>query len=54
MHDVQQMGVAVGVSLVIGLTCRVLNLPIPAPPTLSGVLMIAGVALGYALGGFWR
>lgn len=54
MAELQQGAIAVGVSIAIGLLCRVLNLPIPAPPTVVGVLMIAGLAVGYGLGGFWR
>lgn len=52
--EIQQAAVALGLSLSIGLMCRFFNLPLPAPPTFVGVLMIAGLALGYALGGFWR
>ncbi len=40
-------------SLVAGTACGVvfsmLNLPIPAPPVLSGILGIVGVFLGYML-----
>jgi len=49
---VSQAGVALALSLSIGLACRLLNLPLPAPPTFIGVLMIAGLALGYFLGGY--
>ncbi len=54
MAEVQQAGIALALSLSIGLACRFFNLPLPAPPTFIGVLMIAGLALGYFLGGFWR
>lgn len=54
MAELQQGAIALGVSVGIGLLCRVLNLPIPAPPSVVGVLMIAGLAVGYAMGGFWR
>lgn len=54
MSDLQQAGIALALSLSIGLACRFFNLPLPAPPTFIGVLMIAGLALGYFLGGFWR
>lgn len=54
LAELQQAGIALALSLSIGLACRFFNLPLPAPPTFIGVLMIAGLALGYALGGFWR
>lgn len=54
LADIQQAAVALALSLSIGLACRFFNLPLPAPPTFIGVLMIAGLALGYTLGGFWR
>lgn len=47
-----QAGVALALSLSIGVACRLFNLPLPAPPTFIGVLMIAGLALGYTMGGF--
>ena len=49
---ITQVAVALFLSLSIGLGCRLLNLPLPAPPTFIGVLMIAGLALGYFLGGY--
>jgi len=52
--EIQQAAIALALSLSIGLACRLFNLPLPAPPTFIGVLMIAGLALGYSLGGFWR
>lgn len=50
----KQLALGMGVSVTIGALCRVLNLPIPAPPSLVGVLMIGGLALGYAVVGLWR
>lgn len=47
-----QVVVALVLSLSIGFGCRLLNLPLPAPPTFIGVLMIAGLAFGYFLGGY--
>jgi len=37
----------VAVALVIGGLVRVLKLPIPAPPTVYGALMVLGLTLGY-------
>lgn len=54
MAELQQAAIALVLSLSLGLVCRLFNLPLPAPPTFIGVLMIAGLALGYAVGGFWR
>jgi XapX domain-containing protein len=47
-----QATIGLVLSLSIGLACRLFNLPLPAPPTFIGVLMIAGLALGYFLGGY--
>lgn len=35
------------VALVIGGVVRLLRLPIPAPPTLYGALMVLGLTVGY-------
>ena len=40
---------AIGVGIVVGLVLSRLSLPIPAPPTLAGVLGIVGIYLGYKL-----
>ncbi|NIP80532.1 MAG: XapX domain-containing protein [Gemmatimonadetes bacterium] len=37
------------VALVIGALVRLLRLPIPAPPTLYGALMVLGLTGGYLL-----
>lgn len=47
-----QAAIGLVLSLSIGLACRMFNLPLPAPPTFIGVMMIAGLALGYFLGGY--
>lgn len=47
-----QAAVGLTLSLSIGFACRMFSLPLPAPPTFIGVLMIAGLALGYFLGGY--
>ena len=41
--------VGVIVALVIGAVVRLLKLPIPAPPTLYGALMVLGLTGGYLL-----
>ena len=35
------------VALVIGALVRSLKLPVPAPPTIYGALMVLGLTLGY-------
>lgn len=37
----------VAVALAIGCLVRLLRLPIPAPPTVYGALMVLGLTLGY-------
>jgi XapX domain-containing protein len=41
--------VGILVALAIGALVRVLRLPIPAPPTLYGALMVLGLTSGYLL-----
>jgi XapX domain-containing protein len=41
--------VGIIVALVIGALVRVLRLPVPAPPTLYGALMVLGLTGGYLL-----
>jgi len=36
-------------ALLIGGACRYFEIPVPAPPTLVGVLLIAGITAGYIL-----
>ena len=36
-----------GVGFIVGLVFAYLDAPVPAPPTLTGVLGIAGLTLGY-------
>ena len=45
MHEV--LAVVAGASM--GFVFALLRLPIPAPPTLAGVLGIIGIAIGYYL-----
>ena len=39
------IGVALG--LVIGAACRLLDIPLPAPPKLVGALLVLAMTLGY-------
>lgn len=41
--------VGVFVALVIGAVVRLLRLPIPAPPTIIGALMVLGMTVGYVV-----
>lgn len=41
--------VGIIVALLIGALVRLLRLPIPAPPTLYGALMVVGLTIGYLL-----
>lgn len=38
-----------GIGLIVGLIFAWMKAPVPAPPTLTGVLGIAGLSLGYML-----
>ncbi|MGH7477482.1 MAG: DUF1427 family protein [Longimicrobiales bacterium] len=44
--------VGILVALAVGALIRVLRLPIPAPPTLYGALMVLGLTAGYLLMGW--
>lgn len=39
--------VGILVALVIGALVRVMKLPVPAPPTIYGALMVLGLTVGY-------
>jgi XapX domain-containing protein len=41
--------IGIFVALAIGALVRLLKLPIPAPPTLYGALMVLGLTVGYLL-----
>tara|TARA_Y100000768_G_C23991277_1_gene693535 strand:- start:14780 stop:15043 length:264 start_codon:yes stop_codon:yes gene_type:complete len=45
----REMNELIGISmaLVIGVVCRVFNLPLPAPPNLQGSLLVLAVTLGF-------
>lgn len=39
---------AFGVGLLVGLAFAILGMPVPAPPTIAGVVGILGLTIGYA------
>jgi XapX domain-containing protein len=43
------MKTAIGIvlALLIGGACRYFRIPVPAPPSLMGVVLIAGITAGY-------
>lgn len=43
--------VGIAASLLIGASCRLLDIPSPAPPKLQGALLVVAMTLGYLLGG---
>jgi XapX domain-containing protein len=44
------MRLAVGliISLVVGIGCRVFDIPVPSPPVLPGALLVVTMTLGYS------
>lgn len=42
---------ALALGLGIGIGCRLADLPLPAPPRLSGALLVVAMTLGYLAGG---
>lgn len=44
--------VGVLVAFAIGGTVRLLRLPMPAPPTVAGALMVLGMTVGYLVVGY--
>ena len=49
LEELKEIALALLAGLVVGLLFGKLKLPIPAPPTLSGILGIIGIFLGYLL-----
>jgi XapX domain-containing protein len=45
------MKIAIGllVGLAIGIICRLLHIPSPAPPVLEGALLVVAMTVGYSL-----
>ena len=50
MYEYKEWAFSLVTGGVVGLVFARLKLPVPAPPTVSGVLGIVGIALGYLLG----
>jgi XapX domain-containing protein len=40
-------------ALGIGIACRLVDIPLPAPPRLEGALLVLAMSLGYLAGGLW-
>ena len=45
--------VGIVLALGIGLGCRWLGIPVPAPPVLQGALLVVAMTLGYQLADRW-
>ena len=43
----QLLGIAL--AFLIGMACRDTNIPVPAPPTLTGALLVGAMTLGYVI-----
>lgn len=41
--------IGLAVSFILGVVCRLLDLPVPAPPTLYAALMVCSITVGYFL-----
>jgi XapX domain-containing protein len=48
--DLKDWFFALGTGALVGFAFAKLKLPVPAPPTLAGVLGIIGITLGYIIG----
>ncbi|MFZ5556140.1 MAG: DUF1427 family protein [Pseudomonadota bacterium] len=42
-----ESAVGLGLGLAIGVGCRVLDIPLPAPPRLVGALLVVAMTLGF-------
>ena len=47
-----KLAIGCGLSLVIGASCRWIDIPLPSPPKLQGALLVVAMTLGY-LGTDW-
>ncbi len=41
--------IGIVIALLIGAACRYFKLPVPAPPTIYGVLLIMAITIGYII-----
>ena len=42
--------IGIALALLIGIGCRVLDIPLPAPPKLQGALLVVAMTAGFLLG----
>lgn len=42
-----ESAIGLGLGLAIGVGCRVLDIPLPAPPRLVGALLVVAMTLGF-------
>lgn len=42
--------IGIAISLVIGALCRLLDVPLPAPPRVEGALLVVAMTLGFLAG----
>lgn len=40
-------------ALIIGIGCRMLDIPLPAPPRLQGALLVLAMTVGFLVGDAW-
>lgn len=43
--------VGLAMALLIGLGCRMLDIPLPAPPKMQGALLVVAMTLGFLVAG---
>lgn len=41
--------IGIVIAIIIGAACRYFKLPVPAPPTIYGVLLIMAITVGYII-----
>ena len=42
-----KLAIGILIALLVGVACRYFKLPVPAPPTIYGVLLILAITVGY-------
>ena len=48
-----KIGIGLLLGLLVGATCRVLGIPSPAPPVLTGALLVVAMTVGYVITDRW-
>jgi XapX domain-containing protein len=48
-----KLAIGIALGLAIGMGCRWLGIPAPAPPVLQGALLVVCMTAGYQLAGHW-